>query len=119
VPRDLLDSSKALLEMDADGVLVPHGLGGHGRACLSWCVEEIERLKDMQGRSGEDTLVMVALYTYSPQHGCSVYWTGAGWHPNGREAALYPSEDIAIRLASGLPLPDGADGWKTSHRNMI
>ena len=42
---DLLASSKALLELDAENALVPHGLGGHGRACLSWCVEEIERLR--------------------------------------------------------------------------
>lgn len=73
----------------------------------------------MQGRTGDDTIVMVALYTYSPQHGCSVYWTGTGWHPDGREAALYAHAYIAEKLANELPLPDGADGWKTSHRNMI
>jgi hypothetical protein len=42
---DLLASSKALLELDADNALVPHGLGGHGRGCLMWCVGEIERLR--------------------------------------------------------------------------
>ena len=42
---DLLASSKALLELDKDGALVPHGLGGHGRTCLEWCVAEIERLR--------------------------------------------------------------------------
>lgn len=42
---DLLASSKALLDLDADGALVPHGLGGHGRSCLTWCVDEIERLR--------------------------------------------------------------------------
>jgi hypothetical protein len=42
---DLLESSKALLRLDADGALIPHGLGGHGRGCLEWCVAEIERLR--------------------------------------------------------------------------
>jgi hypothetical protein len=42
---DLLESSKALLRLDADNALVPHGLGGHGRGCLSWCVDEVERLR--------------------------------------------------------------------------
>jgi hypothetical protein len=46
--RDLLASCKALLELDADNALVPHGLGGHGRACLSWGVEEIERLRKVE-----------------------------------------------------------------------
>ena len=41
---DLLASSKVLLKLDADGTLVPHGLGGHGRNCLTWAVAEIERL---------------------------------------------------------------------------
>lgn len=43
---DLLESSKALLELDADNALVPRGLGGHGRKCLAWCVEEIQRLRN-------------------------------------------------------------------------
>jgi len=43
---DLLAGSKALLELDAANALVPHGLGGHGRKCLAWCVGEIERLRD-------------------------------------------------------------------------
>ena len=42
---DLLQSSKALLDLDAENALVPHGLGGHGRKCLEWCVMEIERLR--------------------------------------------------------------------------
>lgn len=45
IQKDLLSSSKALLDLDADGALVPHGLGGHGRTCLTWCVDEIERLR--------------------------------------------------------------------------
>lgn len=44
---DLLQSSKALLELDAANALVPHGLGGHGRACLSWCVAELTRLRSL------------------------------------------------------------------------
>jgi hypothetical protein len=47
---DLLAQSKALLELDADGALVPHGLGGHGRKCLTWCVSEVERLRAMNER---------------------------------------------------------------------
>lgn len=47
--QDLLGSSKALLELDADGALVPHGLGGHGRQCLLWCVAEVERLRSQGG----------------------------------------------------------------------
>lgn len=42
---DLLESAKALLALDADGALVPHGLGGHGRACLEWSIAEIENLR--------------------------------------------------------------------------
>jgi hypothetical protein len=36
---------KALLALDANGALVPHGLGGHGRACLSSAVQQLEELK--------------------------------------------------------------------------
>lgn len=46
---DLLESSKALLRLDADNALVPHGLGGHGRGCLQWCVDEIDRLRKVEG----------------------------------------------------------------------
>lgn len=31
----LRECIKALLAMDADGVLVPHGIGGHARALLT------------------------------------------------------------------------------------
>lgn len=51
--QDLLESSKALLALDADGALVPHGLGGHGRTCLTWCVEEIERLRASANRAAD------------------------------------------------------------------
>lgn len=55
---DLLASSKALLALDADGALVPHGLGGHGRTCLEWCVAEIERLRTRVDRlSGSLALI--------------------------------------------------------------
>lgn len=42
---NLLEASKALLDLDAANAIVPHGLGGHGRECLTWCVGEIERLR--------------------------------------------------------------------------
>jgi hypothetical protein len=44
---DLLEASKALLKLDEVGALVPHGIGDHGRKCLSWCVGEIEKLRDL------------------------------------------------------------------------
>lgn len=52
---DLLASSKALLELDKENALVPHGLGGHGRTCLEWCIEEIERLRAV-GRNARDQM---------------------------------------------------------------
>ena len=42
---DLLESCKSLVRLDEDNALVPHGLGGHGRSCLKWSIEEIERLR--------------------------------------------------------------------------
>lgn len=45
---DLLESSKALLDLDERNALVPHGLGGHGHSCLKWCIEEIERLRALR-----------------------------------------------------------------------
>lgn len=51
---DLLESSKALLDLDKAGALVPHGLGGHGRACLEWCVNEIDRLRTVITRLGSN-----------------------------------------------------------------
>ncbi|HEY2661822.1 MAG TPA: hypothetical protein VGI79_19030 [Caulobacteraceae bacterium] len=43
----LLDSIDALLAMDADGSLVPHGIGGHARTLLTEAAKEIiaHRLK--------------------------------------------------------------------------
>jgi hypothetical protein len=40
-----IESCKALLELDAAGALVPHGIGGHARNCLTWAVDEIGRLQ--------------------------------------------------------------------------
>lgn len=48
-----IESMKALLALDAEGALVPHGLGGHGRACLASAVEEIEKLRSALGWYGE------------------------------------------------------------------
>jgi hypothetical protein len=55
---DLLESCKALVRLDEDNALVPHGLGGHGRSCLKWCIEEIERLRNVEtaARNVADTL---------------------------------------------------------------
>ena len=34
-PKWLIPSAKALLELDAKGVLVPHGIGGHARDIIA------------------------------------------------------------------------------------
>lgn len=73
----------------------------------------------MQGRTNSDDLVMVALYAYSPAHGCSVYWTGSGWHPNGKEAALFAAEHYAEKATKVIELPDGSPEFRYEHRNMI
>ena len=40
--RKLLDCIEALLRMDADGALVPHGIGGHARKLLSSAAARLE-----------------------------------------------------------------------------
>lgn len=40
-----IEACKALLQLDAADALVPHGIGGHGRNCLTWAVDEIMRLR--------------------------------------------------------------------------
>jgi hypothetical protein len=44
---DLLESSRALLAINADGV-ASHPMLGDAEECLRWCVDEIDRLRALQ-----------------------------------------------------------------------
>lgn len=39
--EELIQSAKALLELDASGTLVPHGIGGHARAIILAFIERL------------------------------------------------------------------------------
>lgn len=41
---DLVECARALLSLDADGALVPHGIGGHARSIIGASIFEITRL---------------------------------------------------------------------------
>lgn len=72
---DILASSKALLRLDAANALVPHGLGGHGRSCLTWCVEEIERLRSDLALLGPVTTPLNGKQCASCGSDCCDHWT--------------------------------------------
>lgn len=47
-PTKFIESAKALLALDANGALIPHGIGGHARSLLEDAIELLSRHEPTQ-----------------------------------------------------------------------
>lgn len=50
--KSLIENIKALLDLDAAGVLVPHGIGGHARTLLGAAAVRLRKASTLTGKDG-------------------------------------------------------------------
>lgn len=65
-PADVIRQAKALLELDAEGALVPHGIGGLGRTTIERLITALEgvpiglvAVRDTEGRDTGELRVQI------------------------------------------------------------
>lgn len=60
-PHPILDQISALLDLDADGALVPHGIGGHARTLLTDAATLIETQAERNRELDRELTVLKAM----------------------------------------------------------